>query len=123
MRESLVGLLAATVLLLQPALAHALALSDVQLGSALNQTLDARVDVLSATPSELSNLTIAASTVSGSDAAQIPLKCELRHDAKGNYIRITSDKVVREPSLKVQLQVDWAGGSLSRDYALLLDPR
>jgi pilus assembly protein FimV len=122
MRESVLGLLAVTVLLLQPVPAHALALSDLQLGSALNQPLDARVNVLSASAAELNSLKIAASTIPGLAHVRIPLKCELRHDQGGNYIRITSDEAVREPILKVLLQVDWSGGRMSRDYSLLLDP-
>lgn len=110
-------------LLLPSGAAFALALSDVTLDSALGEPLNARVNVLAATGAELGSLTLVASTVPDMAQASIPLKCELHHDKNGDYITITSKDPIREPYLKLLLEVDWTGGKIARDYSLLFDPR
>ena len=47
---------AVCVALAAPSLAHALGLGDIRLSSALNQPLDAEIDLLNATPEELAGL-------------------------------------------------------------------
>lgn len=114
------------LLVVHPA-AYALAISDVQLNSALNQTLDATVEILSATPQELDSLNMSVSRLTGKSAGDYywpGIKVELVRPEKGkSYLKITSKEAVREPILKFLLELDWATGRIKREYSLLINPQ
>ena len=94
----------------------ALSLSDIELKSALNQILDARVLLLAVDKDELGSLQININ-----DNAN--LKYEIKENENGHYISITSRDVVKEPVLNFSLEVSWSKGRLIREYSLLIDPR
>lgn len=107
--------------------AYALAISDIQLNSALNQPLDATVQILSATPQELDSLNLSVSRISGKSTGNYhwpDIKVELVHAEKGkSYLKVTSKDVVREPILNFLLELDWATGRIKREYSLLINPQ
>lgn len=94
----------------------ALSLSDIELKSALNQILEARVLLLAVDQDELSSLQVKIN-----DNAN--LKYEIKENENGHYINITSRDVVKEPVLNFSLEVNWSKGRLIREYSLLIDPR
>ena len=100
--------------------ASALALSDMELHSYLNQPLDARVRLLAASDEELGSLSV---TVHRGTAEQEgpPLKFEIVKDENGPYLHITTKDPVREPIMKVLVDVDWSKGHLVREYSLIVD--
>jgi pilus assembly protein FimV len=103
--------------------ASALALSDVELGSHLNQPLSAKVRLLAISKTELDSLTV---SVRGVDSAQRPasgLVQQIEQDENGHYILISSPSPVREPALTLTLELNWSTGQLSREYDLIIDPR
>lgn len=106
---------------------HALAISDVQLNSGLNQALDATVEIRSATPQELDSLNLSVSRLAnraGSDYHWPDIKVELVRPEKGNsYLKITSKDAVREPILNFLLELSWATGRIKREYSLLINPQ
>ncbi len=106
--------------------AYALGISEIKLNSSLNQSLDATVEVLSATLEELNSLNVSVSRLSGQAAGlyhwpevQIEL---VRVDDGKSYLRLTSKNSIREPVLNFLLELKWATGHLKREYSLLINP-
>lgn len=110
-------------LLSQAALVWGLAVSDVELQSGLNQRLDARIRLLSASQAELDSLTVSVTGTDSGGQSYVAVKQEIAQDDQGLYIHVTSVNAIREPILKLQLELVWSQGRLSREYSLILDPR
>ena len=114
------------LLAIQP-VAYALALSEIKLNSTLNQTLDAIVEIRSATPQELDSLNISVARLSGQGTGHYKwpgIKAELVRVENGkSYLKITSKESVREPILNFLLELDWATGRVKREYSLLVNPQ
>ncbi|MGH8248616.1 MAG: type IV pilus assembly protein FimV [Gammaproteobacteria bacterium] len=122
MKSWFVRFLIGMMLLGPAALSWGLAVSDVELLSHLNQRLDARIRLLTASQAELDSLVI---SVSGTDPGQqsfIALKHEIAQDDQGLFIHVTSENSIREPILTLQLELNWSQGRLSREYSLIIDP-
>jgi pilus assembly protein FimV len=109
--------------LLSSPLVSALAVSDVELHSHLNQQLDARVYLKDADKNELSTLKIAIRGVNDGGEILPSLHCEVKTNAQGHYISITSEDVIREPVMRFMLELNWSKGHLIREYALIIDPQ
>jgi pilus assembly protein FimV len=109
--------------LLSSPLVSALAVSDVELHSHLNQQLDARVYLKDADKNELSTLKIAIRGVNDGGEILPSLNCEVKTNAQGHYISITSEDVIREPVMRFMLELNWSKGHLIREYALIIDPQ
>ncbi len=112
-----------------PIHAQALGLGDITVNSALNQKLDARINVLSAIPEDAEVLIIKLASAeafanAGMDRPQVlnTLKFKTGVDAGTVFIAVTSPKPVRDPSLNLLLDVDWPKGPLIRQYSILLEP-
>ncbi len=103
--------------------AQALALSEIELNSLLNQPLEARVDLTGVEESDLAGMTVRIHDDPGSFQRSVPLRHEIKQDGGGYYVRIYSDQAVKEPVLTFTLEVGWPQGRYSRDYSLLLDPQ
>jgi len=123
-------LLPALFLAIVPGVVYALGLGNLQLESALNEPLHARIELLSATAEELSSLHV---DLAGEDAfnhAGIPRNYVLKQlrfsvkesEAGPDYILVTSDDPIREPFLNFLVEVNWSKGRLYREYTVLLDP-
>ena len=108
----------------------ALGLGEVRLNSALNQPLDAEIELLQVR--ELTRNEILPNLAAPADFKRAGLdrpfalsgmkfKTILRPDGTG-YIQITSSQVIREPFLNFLLEVHWPSGRLLREYTMLLDP-
>jgi pilus assembly protein FimV len=106
---------------LSPAVS-ALTLSDITLHSHLGEPLDARVNLSGVDKADLAGLKVSIQYTGGSSQVTVPLRHELKEDASGHYIQITTAKPIREPALTFTLEVDWAKGRYSREYSLLIDP-
>ncbi len=108
---------------------HALGLGDIEVLSELNQPLEAKIDVLSAQPSELEGMVIKLASQEafariGLERAQFlsQVKFSVERDADNQpYIKVTSRESVREPFLDFLIDVTWPGGQLVREYTVLLD--
>lgn len=109
-------------LLLSPAVS-ALAVSDVELHSHLNQQLDARVYLQNVDKTELTGLKIAIRDVLDNGEIMPSLHYEVLENAQGHYISITSEDVIREPVMRFMLELNWSKGRLMREYALIIDPQ
>ena len=117
--------------LLLAAEAWALGLGDIRLSSALNQPLRAEIELLSATPEELTNLRIqlaSAETFARYDLdrplflTRIDFEVVSSGRSDGNFIRVTSTEPISEPFVTFLVEASWSRGRLLREYTLLLDP-
>ena len=108
----------------------ALGLGDIELKSALNQPLNAEVELLSATDPDLEELKVAIASSQAFASAGIErtlflnkLQFSVGHNTAGKpVVHITSRDVVREPFLDFLLEMSWSKGRLVREYTVLVDP-
>ena len=113
-----------------PGFANALGLGKLQLNSALNQPLDARIELLSASADEIESLNVGLADNAAFRRARIDrpfvlskLKFEVKEVEDGaDYIQVSSRDSIREPFLNFLLEAGWSSGRLYREYTVLLDP-
>ena len=123
MKTPALRFLACLFMLSFSATSQALALSEIELQSHLNQSLDARIRLVSASQADLDSLGVTVTDTPTEGQSFVSLQYEIAHAEQGPYIHITSRDVVREPVLKLRLDLNWTGGRLARDYSLIIDPR
>ena len=116
-------------ILLLPVHVFALGLGDIQVNSTLNQQLDARIDLISATPEDADVMIVKLASreefiKANLDRPQQLSTLRFRTLVENDriYITVMSPKPVIEPSLNFLLEVDWPQGHLVRQYTILLDP-
>jgi pilus assembly protein FimV len=114
---------------LLPLVGHTLGLGDIEVNSALNQELDARIKLLSAVPEDTQNLIVKLATrdefnQAGIDRPFLLQSLKFTTEVKDGvpYIKVTSTKPIREPYLDFLIEIDWPKGHLMREYTILLDP-
>ncbi|AYC32242.1 peptidoglycan-binding protein LysM [Pseudomonas cavernae] len=110
-------------------MASALGLGDISLHSALNQPLDAQIQLLE--PGDLSSHEVIVRLASPDTYERLGVERflflnDLRFTpvlrGRGSVIRVVSSKPVREPYLNFIVEVVRPNGHLLREYTLLLDP-
>jgi len=117
-------------LLLAPFGAWALGLGDIELRSALNQPLEASIELVSPTPEELSDLSVALATPETFERYGLDrpgflarLSFNVTRDAAGrDVIEVSSAEPITEPFVTVLVEATWNRGRLLREYTVLLDP-
>jgi pilus assembly protein FimV len=117
-------------LLLAPFGAWALGLGDIELRSALNQPLEANIELVSPTPEELADLRVALAAPETFDRYGLDrpgflsrLSFNVESDETGrDVIRVTSLEPIAEPFVTVLVEATWNRGRLLREYTVLLDP-
>ena len=123
--------LAATIAaLLNPVVAGALGLGNIEVSSALHEPLNARIPLRGVSPEELEEL----KATLGSDAqflraglnrefilSSLRFKVVADGGARG-HIAVTSHEPIAEPFLNFLVDVNWAKGRVVREYTVLLDP-
>ena len=107
----------------------ALGLGDVELRSALNQPLDARIELVSPREDELEQLRVGLASTEhferyGLERSSIHarMRFEVVRDGRDAYIHVTTEQPVRDPFISFLVEARWAAGRLLREYTLLLDP-
>ena len=107
----------------------ALGLGEIEVNSALNQKLTARIDILSAAPEDAESLLIRLASReefvrAGLDRPMVLASLKFKTSVEDGrvYIDVFSPKPIREPFLNFLVEVDWPKGHLIREYTILLDP-
>jgi pilus assembly protein FimV len=122
--------LIALFLLACPTALFALGLGDIRLNSALNEPLDAEIELVGAAPDELTSLraTLAnpeAFARYGLDRSAFLSKIEFKvgqgRDGRPALL-VRSRESVPDPFLTLLVDVNWSRGRLLREYTMLLDP-
>jgi pilus assembly protein FimV len=115
---------------LAPSLSHALGLGEIHLNSALNEPMNAEIDLVAATPDELTALraTLAnreSFTRYGIDRppflSTLTFKVGKSKDGR-DVLLVHSTDAIPEPFVTFLVEVNWARGRLMREYTVLLDP-
>ena len=107
-----------------------LGLGDIQVSSALNQPLNAQINLISARPEELDEMRVELAPADVFDRVGVPRPYFLTQlkfkpvsiSSGGTAIRVTSTDPVKEPFLTFLVEVTWPKGRLLREYTVLLDP-
>ena len=115
---------------LWPSMSWALGLGEIHLSSALNEPIKAEIDLIAASPDELSALraTLAdreAFTRYGIDRppflSTLTFKVGKGKDGR-DALLVRSTDAIPEPFVTFLVEVNWARGRLMREYTVLLDP-
>ena len=116
--------------LLLPAASWALGLGEIHLNSALNEPMNADIDLVAATPDELTALRASladrdAFTRYGLDRppflSTLSFKVGKGKDGR-DALLVRSTDAIPEPFVTFLVEVNWARGRLMREYTVLLDP-
>jgi pilus assembly protein FimV len=100
---------------------YSLALSETELKSHINQQLDIRIKLIVADAAELDDLSISLSYSATKSISRYQLKYEVIKSDEGNFLKITSNDVIREPIIEFTLDIGWSDGRLVREYSFLID--
>ncbi len=126
--RKLLGTIIAAALFL-PDTGYALGLGEIEVNSALNQKLNADIELLSALPEDTE--TIIVKLASRKEFLRAGLdRPYLLNDLRFKsvlingmpYIKVSSSGPIREPFLNFLVEIDWPNGHLLREYTVLLDP-
>src|SRR5450755_1028921 len=115
---------------LWPSMSWALGLGEIHLNSSLNQPMNADIDLIAASPDELTAL---RATLAGRDSftrygidrpsflSTLTFKVGKGKDGR-DALLVRSTDSVPEPFVTFLVEVNWARGRLMREYTVLLDP-
>src|SRR5260221_5444189 len=116
--------------LLIPSLSWGLGWGEIHFNSALNEPMNAEIDLIAAGPDELGALRAAlapkdAFTRYGIDRppflSTMTFKVAKSKDGR-DVLQVRSSEAIPEPFVTFLVEVNWARGRLMREYTVLLDP-
>jgi pilus assembly protein FimV len=119
-------------MLFVPGIAHALGLDNLTIYSALNEPLKAEIKFTSLSEKEFRTLDARLirqpqhfnASALESAAPFLGVGITLVEREPGIYsLLLQSEQPMREPFLRLILEVEWAGGTLVREFTTLIDPR
>ena len=110
--------------------AMALGLGDIHLHSSLNAPLDADIDLIGATPEDLSSLKaeVASRETFQKNGLEWPaflssVTLKPMHTSDGrDIIKVHSALAITEPFATLLVEINWARGHVAHEYTVLLDP-
>ena len=108
---------------------QAVGLGEISTYSALNQPLNAQIEMVSTSPDEVGGITVKLAPESVFEQVGItrsPVLNYLRFKPAvvngAPVIKVSSDRPIQEPFLNFIVEVSWPKGKLLREYTVLLDP-
>jgi len=124
------ALVMAILAMLIPALGHALGLGNIVMNSALNQPLDAQIELLSVKKGDLNNLTVKLGSAEdfqrvGADRAFFLTKINFEVVRRKNgtaYVQLSTTNTITEPFLDFVVEARWPRGRILREFTVLVDP-
>lgn len=130
MHKKIVALtLLATLLVGSPGLVFAFGLGEIEINSALNQPMDAEIDLVGFSAATIDEVQVELASQQMFERVGVPrpyiltrLKFTPMISNGKPVIKVTSTDAVREPFLTFLVDVRWAKGKLLREYAVMLDP-
>lgn len=110
---------------------QAIGLADIELESGLNQKLNARIRLLSVQDDQIADIQVGLGDAAAFERFGIgrpyvltTLRFSIEHSpGAGSFIRITSRDYIQEPFLNFVVALDGPGGTILREYTLLLQRR
>ncbi|MFL6624373.1 MAG: FimV/HubP family polar landmark protein [Sulfurifustis sp.] len=124
------GLVLGAALALSPLAGYSLGLGKLKVKSALNEPLNAEIDISSIADNELRGLKVSVAPRAEFEAVgaeRLPFLSQLKFNVSKRpdgsyYLQVTSDAAIEEPFLHMLLQLEWPSGRLVREYTALIDP-
>ena len=117
------------VVLLGVGTADAVTLGNARVNSFLSQPLDVEIDIVGLAPEQNQDLRLRIANQTHFDRLGIAyenfladLTFDVVRDGQRWLVRVRSDRPMTEPFIDFPLQMNWPGGSLIKQYTLLLDP-
>lgn len=120
----------AILAMLIPAASFALGLGNITMNSALNQPLNAEIELLSVQPDDLNNLVVKLASEEdfqrvGAERAffltDISFEVVKRKNGTA-YVQLNSARTVTEPFLDFVVEARWPRGRILREFTVLVDP-
>lgn len=116
--------------MLMPVVAAAAGLGQMKVASGIGEPFRATIDLLSATPAELSTLKASLAPEETYLAQGIErtadhknIKINVGNDASGKKVlKLSSNQPVSEPFVDMLVVLEWSNGRIVRQYTALLDP-
>jgi pilus assembly protein FimV len=112
-----------------PTTGFTLGLGEIEVNSALNQRLNAEIELLSTTPEDTENIIVKLASRKEFSRAGLDrpyLLNDLRFKSEiidgVAHIKVSSGSPIREPFINFLIEIDWPNGHLLREYTVLLDP-
>ncbi len=126
-RKLLGAIIAAAIFL--PDTGYTLGLGEIEVNSALNQKLNADIELLSAVAEDAETIIVKLASRKEFSRAGLDRPYSL-NDLRFKsvvvngvpYIKVSSSSPIREPFLNFLVEIDWPNGHLLREYTVLLDP-
>lgn len=120
----------AVVSLLAPASAQPLGIGDLKLHSALNQKLNAEINLLLTSGESPDDIRVRMAPPEKFDEAGVPwsfflskIKFDTVVQPNGDVVvKLSSNEALQEPFLDFLLEVTWTKGNLYREFTVLVDP-
>ncbi len=117
------------MMVLTPAITHALDLGKLRVYSSLTAPLHAEVELIAPAPEELNTLVarvlmptnFAGSVESQRLLSDIKVTVTKRSD-ESYFLQLRSTQALTEPFLQILLEATWAGGHSTREFTALFDP-
>ncbi len=130
MHKEIVALtLLATLLVGSPGFVFAFRLGEIEINSALNQAMDAEIDLVGFSAATIDEVQVELASQQMFERVGVPrpyiltrLKFTPMISNGKPVIKVTSTDAIREPFLAFLIDVHWAKGKLLREYTVLLDP-
>ncbi len=101
--------------------ANALALSDIQVKSYLNQTLDIRIKLIEGEAYGFDDISVKLSSPARGTLSHYQFKHKISKNEDGLFLDIVTNGLIKEPIIEFILDISWPSGRLMREYALLID--
>jgi len=115
--------------LIVPTTGFTLGLGEIEVNSALNQRLNADIELLSATTEDAETIIVKLASRKEFSRAGLDrpyLLNDLRFKSEivdgVPHIKVSSGSPIREPFLNFLVEIDWPNGHMLREYTVLLDP-
>lgn len=115
--------------LLASSVVHALGMGDIKVNSALNQPLDAEIELVALRGTTIDEIRASMAKDEEFQKAGIEriyalngLNFIIEGRGADAIVRLKSNDVIREPFLNFVVEVNWPNGRLLREYTVLLDP-
>ncbi len=119
----------AAMLISSPGHLFAFGLGDIQINSALNQPMDAEIELVGFKADQIDEVFVELASQQMFERVGVPrpyiltrLKFTPMLSRGKPVIRVTSTDAIREPFLTFLIDVRWAKGKLLREFTVLLDP-
>lgn len=121
---------AALLLLAATSKLYALGLGEIDMQSALNQPMQAVIELTSAAGENLEDLKISIASMDAHQRvglSRAPVLNDFRFSIEQSsggqpYIRVSSREPIRDPFVEFLLEIVWSKGRLVREYTVLIDP-